>query len=167
METTELRVLLFEAVEDGFLIAFAGGGNVYFPARRVVAGLDPWQRRWIAEERIWWISQDAISRVARRVPALAEALEQWHQRSPRIEDDVTNFYASIRPRTQRRVFIPREIEAAYRVLNLQPGASAEDVTVARRALARQYHPDAGGGHAMMVSINLAADSILRWLRQPV
>jgi curved DNA-binding protein CbpA len=41
------------------------------------------------------------------------------------------------------------------------------VTVARRSLARQYHPDAGGGHAMMVSINLAADSILRWLHQTV
>jgi curved DNA-binding protein CbpA len=53
------------------------------------------------------------------------------------------------------------------MLHLPPGASAEDVTQARRALARQYHPDAGGGHAMMVSINLAADSILRWLHQTV
>lgn len=167
MEATELRVLLFEAVEDGFLVAFAGNEHMFFPAIRVVAGLDPWQRRWIAEERIWWISQDAISRVARSIPALAEALDQWHQRTPSIQDDVTSFYASIRPRAQRRIFIPRDIEAAYRVLNLSPGACAEDVTAARRSLARQYHPDAGGGHAMMVSINLAADSILRWLHQTV
>lgn len=166
MEATDVRVLLFEAVEDGFLIAFAGG-DVFSPAVRVVVGLDPWQRRWIAEERIWWVSQDAISRLARRIPSLAEALDQWHQRSPSIADDVTSFYAHIRPRPQRRVFIPRDIETAYRLLNLPPGATAEDVTVARRTLARRYHPDAGGGHAMMVSINLAADSILRWLHQAV
>lgn len=167
MDATDLRVLLFEAVEDGFLIAFAGGAGVFSPAVRYFVGLDPWQRRWIAEERIWWISQDAISRLARRIPALAEALEQWHQRSPSISEDVSSFYASIRPRAQRRIYIPRDIESAYRVLHLPPGASAEDVTQARRALARQYHPDAGGGHAMMVSINLAADSILRWLSQTV
>ena len=167
LRTSEFRVLLFEAVEDGFLIAFAGGESIFGPAMRAIVGLDPWQRRWIAEERIWWVSQDAISRLARRIPPVAEALEQWHQRSPRIEDDVTSFYASIRPRTYRRVFIPRDIESAYHVLNLPPGAPAADVTVARRTLARQYHPDAGGGHAMMVSINLAADSILRWLHQTV
>lgn len=162
---TDLRVLLFEAVEDGFLVAFTGGEGIFSPAARTIIGLDPWQRRWIAQERLWWISQDAISRLARRIPALAEALEQWHQRSPRIEDDVTSFYANIRPRPQRRIYIPRDIESAYRVLHLQPGAPAEEVTTARRSLARQYHPDAGGGHATMVSINLAADSILRWLRQ--
>lgn len=167
MAATNLRILLFEAVEDGFLVAFAGSEGIFSPAVRAVVGLDPWQRRWIAEERIWWISQDAISRLARRIPALAEALEQWHQRSPSIADDITSFYANIRPRAHRRVFIPRDIESAYRVLNLPPGAPAEDVTVARRTLARQYHPDAGGGHAMMVAINLAADSILRWLHQTV
>lgn len=167
MEATDTRVLLFEAVEDGFLIAFAGSDGVFSPAVRVVIGLDPWQRRWIAEERIWWVSQDAISRLARRIPSLAEALDQWHQRSPSIADDVTSFYANIRPRPQRRIFIPRDIESAYRLLNLPPGASAEDVTVARRTMARRYHPDAGGGHAMMVSINLAADTILRWLHQTV
>jgi hypothetical protein len=167
MDTADLHVLLFEAVEDGFLIAFAGSESLFSPAVRSVVSLDPWQRRWIAEERIWWISQDAISRLARCIPSLAEALDQWHQRSPRIEDDITSFYANIRPRAQRRVYIPRDIESAYRVLHLPPGAPAEDVTVARRALARQYHPDAGGGHTMMVSINLAADSILRWLHQTV
>jgi hypothetical protein len=167
MEATGLRVLLFEAVEDGFLIAFADSGGIYSPAVRAVISLDPWHRYWFAEERVWWISQDAISRLARRIPSLAEALEQWHQRTPSISDDVTSFYANIRPRAQRRVFIPPDIAAAYRVLKLQPGASAEDVAMARRALARQYHPDAGGGHAMMVSINLAADTILRWLRQTV
>ena len=165
MRTSELRVLVFEAVEDGFLIAFASSEGAFSPARAAVSGLDPWQRHWIAEERIWWISQDAISRLARRIPALAEALEQWHQRTPSIEDDVTSFYANIRPRTQRRIIIPRDIMEAYRVLNLTPGAPAEAVATARRILARQYHPDAGGGHAMMVSINLAADSIVRWLHQ--
>ena len=167
MEATidDLRVLLFEAVEDGFLVGFADGGGVYSPARRAIGELDPWQRYWFAEERVWWISQDAISRLARRIPSLAEALGEWHQRTPSINDTVNNFYANIRPQAQRRVFIPPEIAAAYRTLKLQPGAPAEDVATARRTLARQYHPDAGGGHAMMVAINLAADTILRWLRQ--
>jgi hypothetical protein len=167
MGAAELHVLLFEAVEDGFLIAFAGGEGAFSPAVRAVVGLDPWQRRWIAQERIWWVSQDAISRLARRIPALAEALEAWHQRPPSIADDVTSFYASIRARVHRHIHVPREIASAYRVLNLPPGAPAEDVALARRTLARQYHPDAGGGHAMMVSINLAADSILHWLHQTV
>ncbi|HEX6540834.1 MAG TPA: hypothetical protein VF040_03690 [Ktedonobacterales bacterium] len=165
MGAADLRILLFEAVEDGFLIAFTGSDAVFSFAIRAVVGLDPWQRRWIASERIWWVSQDAISRLARRIPALAEALEQWHQRTPSIEDNVNSFYANIRQHTHRHVFIPRDIQSAYRVLNLPPGAPAEDVAAARRTLARQYHPDAGGGHAMMVSINLAADSILRWLHQ--
>jgi hypothetical protein len=45
---------------------------------------------------------------------------------------------------------------ALRALGLGPDADADDVRAARRRLARQAHPDAGGDTAAMASINVAA-----------
>ncbi len=52
---------------------------------------------------------------------------------------------------------------AFRALGLHPEADADDVRTARRRLARQAHPDAGGDHAAMASINAAAARALRAL----
>lgn len=45
---------------------------------------------------------------------------------------------------------------SLRALGLGPDADADDVRAARRRLARQVHPDAGGDTAAMASINVAA-----------
>ncbi len=50
-----------------------------------------------------------------------------------------------------------------RALGLGSGADADDVRRARRRLARQVHPDAGGDNAAMASINAAAARALRAL----
>jgi len=53
-----------------------------------------------------------------------------------------------------------------RALGLGPDADADDVRAARRRLARQVHPDAGGDNAAMASINDAAARALHELERP-
>ena len=53
-----------------------------------------------------------------------------------------------------------------RALGLGPDADADDVRAARRRLARQVHPDAGGDNAAMASINAAAARALHALEGP-
>ena len=53
---------------------------------------------------------------------------------------------------------------ALRVLGLDGRATADDVRRARRALARDAHPDAGGDRDRMQTINVAATTALRHLK---
>jgi len=55
---------------------------------------------------------------------------------------------------------------ALRALGLGPDADADDVRAARRRLARQVHPDAGGDNAAMASLNDAAARALHALEGP-
>ncbi len=165
MTHPELKITVFEPVEDGFLLAFAAAGSDFVMAIHAIVALDPWHRRWIAEECVWWIADDAITHLARRMPALAEALREWHQRSDELIDFDAGSYATSRAWRRGTVFVPPAVKTAYSHLHLPSGASAEAVAAARRTLARQHHPDAGGEHTSMVTVNRAADTVMQWLKR--
>jgi hypothetical protein len=170
LQQWDVRITLFEAVEDGYLLAFAAGEGVLTAAVKAVVALDPWQRRWLPAERAWWIADDAISLLARRLPAVAEALDRWRARPfdfaayvADLADRLAGRSTASSRRMRRPVYVPQDVAAAYDKLGLAPGASADEVRAARRSLARAHHPDAGGAHDAMVAINAAADAVLRWL----
>jgi hypothetical protein len=52
-------------------------------------------------------------------------------------------------------------EPPFEVLGLAEGATADDVRAARRALAKDHHPDQGGDAGTMARINQAAAAALR------
>jgi hypothetical protein len=58
------------------------------------------------------------------------------------------------------------VTSHWDVLGLAPGASVADVQAARRRLAKQAHPDAGGSAAAMQALNAAADAALAELARP-
>lgn len=165
MTAENLHVLWFEGLEEGYLIALAGELEAIRDATRVIVALDMWQRCWLPEECAWWISDDAISLVARRVPEIDIAFQQWRDRPEPMPGEQDRAY---RPRQHSGIrsrigIVPPKVASAYHVLELAPGAPLEQVTAARRKLARQHHPDTGGSHATMAAVNAAADTVTAWL----
>jgi hypothetical protein len=160
---------MFKAVADGYLLAFAVDGSrretmtTEKEAAQAIAALNPWQRRWLLQEHAWWIADDAITLLARRLPILSELLEQWLRRPPGVDNSSWSYlldgdiYAG--------QFIPPAVAEAYGQLGLPPGAPAGEVLAARRELARRHHPDRGGELARMTAINSATDTVKDWLRR--
>jgi len=167
LPTENLHVLWFEGLEEGYLVALAGEYDAIRVATRVIVALDMWQRCWLPEECAWWISDDAISLVARRIPEIDAAFQRWRATpepmpGERSGEQRARRYSGIRSGIG---LVPPKIAAAYHVLGLAPGAPAEQVTAARRKLARKHHPDAGGAHATMAAVNAAADLVTAWLAE--
>jgi hypothetical protein len=157
-----VRIVRFELAgqlednSEGYLLAFAAASPADFmEALRAVRALPPWQRVWLPMAQVWWIHEDGLSMLARRLPELRDRIRQEaHERAFRI----------ISPQTFQWAWqlAPRHVRDAFTALALRCDASPDEVKAAYRALAKKRHPDTGGSHAAMLALNAAYVCALDW-----
>jgi len=81
----------------------------------------------------------------------------FDRRCPRWREDA---HADAHARGARPQTGAMTDEEAYQILGLQPGASADDVRRAHRALMKKLHPDQGGSTYLAARVNQAKEILL-------
>jgi hypothetical protein len=111
----------------------------------------------------WWDYSDGcwfdehlneIEQLRREVAELKEIERNWREECLRLYDT----YIRTKPSAPA---IPEH----YATLHLLPGAPAEVVNAAHKALVKLHHPDRGGDTATMQAINAAADQVRKEVQQ--
>jgi hypothetical protein len=80
------------------------------------------------------------------------------RREPGWREHADGDTATGRPATSSGKLTEKE---AYQILGLQPGANADAITGAHRALMKKFHPDQGGTTYLAARINEAKEVLLR------
>lgn len=148
--------------ENGYLVAFWAQNVSDFEATRLaVRSLPSGCRRWLPEERAWWIALPALLALALDWPNLAGELVRLRgAESGKSQGDPHTERSHTRRPTAAT---PKHVAAAFATLCLTPSAPVGLVTATRRFWAKQLHPDhAGGDTSRMQQINDAADVAGAW-----
>ena len=97
----------------------------------------------------------------------AKLLESYISRERDLGEDAEGFASGEQGSDERRARSrPGGMSQAeaYQILDLEPGATREDVLAAHRRLMQQVHPDHGGSNYLAAKINQAKDVLLAGLR---
>ena len=157
-----VRIVRFEPAgqledeSEGYLFAFAAASPTDFAeALHAVRSLPPWQRIWLPMAQVWWVHEDSLSMLARRIPDL------WARIKQEVAERPTRLCT---PRSVQWAWqlAPRHVRDAFTALSLRCDASPEEVKTAYRVHAKRVHPDKGGSHSAMLALNIAYACALDW-----
>ena len=151
--------ILWRITDDWYVLRFRAPGTAFQATLAEVKDLPAWMRRWDREllngHGAWWISASGLAQLARLFRNYATLRAQADAAYAQWREEARAQEARQQARQTRRRGLPRQVAAAYRVLDLQPSASLTDIKQAYRGLAQVLHPDHGGKHTAMVALNAA------------
>jgi DnaJ domain len=166
---------------DGWFLRFSGSDEAFADMRDELKAWGRTWARWVPDyawrdgkRGAWWVDDGLFAdSYADRFDLVEEAVvfcmrqgyhAQWmaprrrsSQPPPRRPTSPEPPKAAPDPR------IPQHLAAQYRLLGLGGDATLKDVREAYRALAKRYHPDAGGSHRQFLALHTAYEQVFCWV----
>lgn len=162
----QLRVQHLERTYSGYYLGIASGDSYTFRAAlATIRELPQGDRRWIDQDRLWWISASGMATLARRLPAVGDALMRLDAFGEEHEGDPSLQFARRMAQAAAAPIVPPAVQEALTGLHLLPSAPAGVVQAVYRQLAKQHHPDKGGQKEAMQRLNKQYELALAWSRK--
>lgn len=124
------------------------------------ANIHPGMRKWMPDERCWWISSPGMMRMYDLFADVREAMN--NHAAHRSQGQQQQYRQSRQQSHTRGNVAPVEVAEAFVALYLLPSAPLAVIKAAYRALAVIHHPDHGGNPETMKRLNLAHEAACKW-----
>jgi hypothetical protein len=163
----ELRIHRIEActadtLRDGIWLRFryTPDTKVFLAGKAALMTLPTRCRRWNPKEKAWWLNEEGLRQLAKRVYCVGYALAGWDKSFADVSAGRAKEQAE-----HMRFTLPKTSAEAFAALGLHVGAPMPQVLHARRFLARSEHPDVGGTTRAMQRLNVAVDLCDCWWQE--
>jgi len=178
-----LRVTRLQLVGGGWLLSFTSAEtDIFAEALAAVRRLPVADRYWDATERAWWIAAAALLDLCELLPDVTDALAKWRGRThskagqrirqgPQGQTDGETRTGQRRSAVSKHIpaaavdayrGVPADVGEAFATIHLLLSPPADLVKWAQRLTAKRAHPDVGGSHKRVLTINLAAEQAQLW-----
>lgn len=153
--------VLEELADGGWRFAFTADTPEKFnyAVAALKAQIHPGMRKWLPDDRCWWISSPGMLRL---YDLFSDVRDAMNQRTRHTQGQQRQRSQQSHQQRTRSNVAPVETAEAFATLYLLPSAPLPVIKAAYRALANIHHPDHGGNTETMKRLNKAHETACAW-----